>query len=350
MAVDFSNTLIVAISATALFDLAESENYLLQLLEQRPESAIKEFRDYMAARENEPLNIGAGYPLIKALLNLNRYCEDDTVQLPDIEAPLVEVVIVSKSSPDTGIQVLNAIREHKLNISRSAFISGSPISPYIKDFNIDLFLTTNREDAQQVADANICACAILDATPVNTYKLDTKQLRIAFDGDAVLFDDSGELLYKQKGLRAFHDREAQMRDLPIEKGPYAELLIKLSNLQERLPAGLQYSPIKIALVTARNAPADLRAIKTLREWGVNVDMAFFLGGLEKTAVLKTFAPHIFFDDSVKHIDAARSFVPTALVPYHSTSLLHANSYLTADKDASLLSFKPIQQPLFLVSH
>lgn len=100
--------------------------------------------------------------------------------------------------------------------------------------------------------------------PVNTYELDTDQLRIAFDGDAVLFDDSGELLYKQKGLRAFHDREIQMRDLPIEKGPYAELLIKLSNLQERLPAGLTYSPIKIALVTARNAPADLRAIKTLR--------------------------------------------------------------------------------------
>lgn len=350
MAVDFSNTLIVAISATALFDLAESKNHLLQLLEQHPKNAIKEFRDYMAARENEPLNIGAGYPLIKALLNLNRYCEDDATRTFDIEAPLVEVVIVSKSSPDTGIQVLNAIREHELNISRSAFISGSPVAPYIKDFNVDLFLTTNRDDAQQVADADICACAILDATPVNTYELDTKQLRIAFDGDAVLFDDSGELLYKQKGLRAFHDREAQMRDLPIEKGPYAELLIKLSNLQERLPAGLQYSPIKIALVTARNAPADLRAIKTLREWGVNVDMAFFLGGLEKTAVLKTFAPHIFFDDSVKHIDAARNFVPTALVPYHSTSLLHANSYSTAGKDASLLSFKPIHQPLFSVSH
>lgn len=350
MAVDFSNTLIVAISATALFDLAESENYLLQLLEQHPKSAIKDFRDYMALRENEPLNIGAGYPLIKALLNLNRYCKDEATGTFDIEAPLVEVVIVSKSSPDTGIQVLNAIREHELNISRSAFISGSPVAPYIKDFNVDLFLTTNRDDAQQVADADICACAILDATPVNTYELDTKQLRIAFDGDAVLFDDSGELLYKQKGLRAFHDREAQMRDLPIEKGPYAELLIKLSNLQERLPAGLQYSPIKIALVTARNAPADLRAIKTFREWGVNVDMAFFLGGLEKTSVLKTFAPHIFFDDSVKHIDAARNFVPTALVPYHSTSLLHANSYLIADKDASLLSFKPIHQPLFSVSH
>lgn len=350
MAVDFSNTLIVAISATALFDLTESESYLVQLLEQKPASAIKEFRDYMTERENDPLNIGAGYPLIKALLNLNNYCDNESVQDSEIEAPLVEVVIVSKSSPDTGIQVLNAILEHRLTISRSAFISGSPIAPYIEDFNVDLFLTTNREDAQQVADASICACAILDATPVNTYELDTNQLRIAFDGDAVLFDDSGELLYKQKGLRAFHDREIQMRDLPIEKGPYAELLIKLSSLQERLPVGLKYSPIKIALVTARNAPADLRAIKTLREWGVNVDMAFFLGGLEKTAVLKTFAPHIFFDDSIKHIDAARRFIPTALVPYHSTSLLHGDSYLTANEDAALLAFKPVERPLFAVHH
>ena len=341
MAVDFTNTLIVAISATALFDLSESENHLLELLEQRPDEAIKEFRDYMAERENDALTIGAGYPLIQALLNLNNYCDSCGNSNSAIQTPLVEVVIVSKSSPDTGIQVLNAIRTHGLNISRSAFISGSSVAPYIDDFNVDLFLTTNRNDAQQIADADICACAILDATPVNTYKLDTKQLRIAFDGDAVLFDDSGELLYKQKGLQAFHDREAELRDLPIEKGPYAELLIKLSKLQQRLPAQVQHCPIKIALVTARNAPADLRAIKTLRAWGVNVDMAFFLGGLEKTSVLKTFAPHIFFDDSINHIDAARNYMPTALVPYHSTSLLHTNNYSRVDKKASLLSFNSI---------
>ena len=126
MAVDFSNTLIVAISATALFDLSESENHLAQLLKQRPLTAVKEFRDYMAERENDPLTIGAGYPLIKALLNLNNYYN----QLTDanINTPLVEVVIISKSSPDTGIQVLNAIREHELNISRSAFISGSLVA------------------------------------------------------------------------------------------------------------------------------------------------------------------------------------------------------------------------------
>lgn len=345
MAVDFSNTLIVAISATALFDLTESENYLLQLLSERPNSAVKEFRDYMMHREEESLNIGAGYPLIKALLNLNTYCEKQGTSYSNQTAPLVEVVIVSKSSPDTGIQVLNAIREQGLNISRSAFISGNSVAPYIADFKVDLFLTTNRDDAQQVTDAQICACAILDATPVNTYQLDTDQLRIAFDGDAVLFDDSGELLYKQKGLQAFHDREAEMRDMPIEKGPYAELLIKLSGLQARLPTRVNYSPIIIALVTARNAPADLRAIKTLRTWGVDVDMAFFLGGLEKTAVLKTFAPHIFFDDSVKHIDAARCFMPTALVPYHSESLLYGNSDVNAENKVSSLTFTPATSTL-----
>lgn len=324
MAIDLSNTLIVAISATALFDLTESENYLDTLIQQDPLTAADKFRDYMKAREEEPLAIGAGYPLIEALLNLNG-CDQTGEQNYETQAPLVEVVIISKSSPDTGIRVLNAIRRRGLCITRSAFISGSPVADYIADFKVDLFLTTNREDAQQVADASICACAILDATPVNTYELDTDQLRIAFDGDAVLFDDSGELLYKQKGLKAFHDREAQMSNLPIEKGPYADLLIKLSLLQKRLPTTLVKSPICIALVTARNAPADLRAIKTLREWGVNVDMAFFLGGLEKTAVLKSFAPHIFFDDSIQHIDAARSSVPSALVPYHSSSLLHSPS-------------------------
>ena len=329
MAIDLTNTLIVAISASALFDLSEHEAYLQALVSEDDLSAVDKFRAYMWERENEPLDKGAGYPLIQALLHLNG-CTEKSERDYKNRSPLVEVVIVSKSSPDMGIQVLNAIRSHGLCISRSAFISGSSVVDYIADFNVDLFLTTNREDAQQVADAKVCACAILDATPVNTFELDTDQLRIAFDGDAVLFDDSGELLYKQQGLKAFHDREAQMSDLPIEKGPYAELLIKLSNLQQRLPISVDNSPIQIALVTARNAPADLRAIKTLRQWGVNVDMAFFLGGLEKTAVLKSFAPHIFFDDSIQHIEAAKDFVPTALVPYNSTSELYEHNWKPVD--------------------
>ncbi len=327
MPVNFTNTLIVAISATALFDLSESEAYRERLVQADPATADDKFRAYMQGLENEPLSVGAGYPLIRALLNLNQF--DNAKDYQD-ESPLVEVVIVSKSSPETGIRVLNAIKSHGLNITRSAFISGASVAPFIADFKVDLFLTTNRDDAQAVTDADICACAILDATPVNTYELDTDQLRIAFDGDAVLFDDSGELLYKQQGLKAFHDREAKLADMPIDKGSYADLLIKLSKLQQTLPTHLPKSPMQIALVTARNAPADLRAIKTLRQWGVSVDMAFFLGGLEKTAVLKTFAPHIFFDDSIKHIESARPFVPTALVPYHSTSGLHDKVWRKAE--------------------
>lgn len=322
MAVDFSDTLIVAISATALFNLEHAETALAQFIQKDEQTAFQHFARYMQAHENDPLEKGTGYPLIEALLNLNHY--QDPKEYHD-ESPFVEVVVVSKSTPDLGIQVLNAIRTHKLGITRSAFISGADIAEYIKDFEVDLFLTTNKEDAQRVTDSKVCACAILDATPVNTIELDSRQLRIAFDGDAVLFDDSGELVFKQQGLQAFHERENQMADLPIDKGPYADFLIKLSALQKKLPYDTHdstHNPIRIALVTARNAPADMRAIKTLREWGVSVDLAFFLGGIEKTRVLKTFAPHIFFDDSIKHIDAAKSVVPSALVPYHSTSLLN----------------------------
>lgn len=331
MAVNFSNTLIVAISATALFDLKEAETILQTFIHEDAATASLRFSEYMKSVENEPLQKGTGYPLIEALLNLNKF--QDPKDYHD-ESPFVEVVIVSKSTPDLGIQILNAIRAHGLGITRSAFISGASVADYIDDFDVDLFLTTNVDDAQAVTDARLCACALLDATPVETLSLDTGQLRIAFDGDAVLFDDSGELIFKQEGLEAFHHREAQMADLPIDKGPYADFLIKLSALQRNLPHDTldsTHNPIRIALVTARNAPADMRAIKTLRTWGVNVDLAFFLGGLEKTRVLQTFAPHIFFDDSIKHINAAKSVVPSALVPYHSSSLL--NQHHTPNQEA-----------------
>ena len=321
MSVDFSNTLIVAVSATALFDLSESERFFQQALTEDPETAIDKFRSYMIERENDPLQTGTGYPLIKALLNLNHHCAADD-KGEGIAAPMVEVVIMSKNSPDTGIQVLNALRSHGLPISRSAFTSGEGVADYVADFKVDLFLTTNHDDAQQVTDAGVCACAILDAPPIDMKELDTNQLRIAFDGDAVLFDEAGELLSRQQGLKAFHDYEAKMSDVPMNKGPYADFLIKLSKLQKRLPAKIKHPPIQIALVTARNAPADVRAIKTLRDWGVNVDLAFFLGGLDKRHVLQTFAPHIFFDDSIHNYESAKGVVPSGLVPYSSKSKLY----------------------------
>lgn len=334
MSIDFSNTLIVAVSATALFDLSESENYFNQALADDPTTAIDKFRAYMIERENDPLQTGTGYPLIKALLNLNNHCPPEDT---GIATPLVEVVIMSKNSPDTGIQVLNALRSHGLPISRSAFTSGEGVADYVADFKVDLFLTTNHDDAQQVTDAGVCACAILDAPPIDMKELDTDQLRIAFDGDAVLFDEAGELLSRQQGLKAFHDYEAKMSDIPMNKGPYADFLIKLSKLQQRLPSKLTHPPIQIALVTARNAPADLRAIKTLRNWGVSVDLAFFLGGLDKKHVLQTFAPHIFFDDSINNYESAKTVVPSGLVPYRTQSKL----YVKKDGDIAAKNFVEI---------
>lgn len=321
MSVDFSNTLIVAVSATALFDLSESEQFFQTALSDDPDTAVDKFRRYMIERENDPLQTGTGYPLIKALLNLNRHLPQ-TETLNEVMTPMVEVVIMSKNSPDTGIQVLNAIRSYGLPITRSAFTSGEGVADYVSDFKVDLFLTTNHDDAQQVTDAGVCACAILDAPPIDMKELDTEQLRIAFDGDAVLFDEAGELLSQTKGLKAFHDYEAKMSDIPMNKGPYADFLIKLSKLQQRLPSKPKHPPIQIALVTARNAPADLRAIKTLREWGVSVDLAFFLGGLDKKHALQTFAPHIFFDDSINNYESAKNVVPSGLVPYRSKSKLY----------------------------
>jgi 5'-nucleotidase len=158
----------------------------------------------------------------------------------------------------------------------------------------------------------------------------TDQVRIAFDGDAVLFSDDSELVYRTQGLAEFQSVEDAQQDKPLEEGPYAALLKKLSKLQERLPGRVEFSPVRIAIVTSRSSPAELRVIKTLRQWGVYVDEAFFLGGVNKTEVLKAFKPHIFFDDQDIHLDPASRIVPAGKVPYLSSSRLHQDRDESAD--------------------
>ena len=148
------------------------------------------------------------------------------------------------------------------------------------------------------------------------------QVRIAFDGDAVLFDDASELVFKFEGIDQFHTNEDSRQDEPLSDGPYAILLRKLSRLQGRLPLMVEFSPVRIAIVTARSSPAEMRVIKTLRHWGVYVNEIFFLGGVEKTAVVKAFKAHIFFDDKDLHLDRAARFIPAGKVPYRSDSLLN----------------------------
>jgi len=314
LAYSLENTLVIGISATALFDLSEADKLYRDEFKKNPDTAIDIYRELMLQTEDIPLEQGIAYPLINALLHLNKYQKKG-------ETPLVEVVVMSRNSPDTGVRVLNSIRKMGLNITRSAFTAGKSSAAYLEAFDVDLFLTTNEIDAQKVTDEKICACAVL-STPT-TYKpnLDVNQVRIAFDGDAVLFNESSELLYKEKGMEAFHENEDKSQNIPMDEGPFANFLKKLAKLQERLPMKMEFSPVRIALVTARNAPSDIRVIKTLRQWGVYVDEAFFLGGIEKSKILKSFNAHIFFDDQEIHLKNSSLVVPSGKVLYPSASKL-----------------------------
>ncbi|MCH9848582.1 MAG: 5'-nucleotidase [Betaproteobacteria bacterium] len=315
MALDLSNTLVVGISATALFDLGEADRLFQERLKVDVEKAVIEYRQYMLARESEPLLNGTGMPLIRALLELNKFHQKD-------EAPLVEVVVMSRNSPETGVRVFNNIRKLGLKISRHAFTGGESVADYIEAFDVDLFLTTNLKDAQKVMDAGKCAVALLKEPPKDIEQLPSDQVRIAFDGDAVLFDESSELIFKSKGLDEFQQNEDLQQHVPMLEGPYASFLQKLAKLQSRLPFGVEMSPIRLAIVTARSAPAEMRVINTLRHWGVYVNEVFFLGGLNKAAILKAFKPHIFFDDQDLHIETASKLVPAGKVPYKTDSLLN----------------------------
>jgi len=318
MSFDLSNTFVIGISATALFDMAESDDLFRKLMLEDPDQAIQQYRDYMLEHEDEPLQAGTGFPLVKALLELNRFKKAG-------DAPLVEVVVMSRNSPETGLRVLNTIRDKKQGISsitRSAFTAGETVTDYLDAFDVDLFLTTNVDDAQKVIDSKACAAAILKEPPKSKVQIPEGQVRFVFDGDAVLFSDESELVYKTQGMQAFHDNEDQQQDVPMNDGPYANLLRKLSTLQDRLPMRQELSPLRIAIVTARNSPSEMRVIKTLRAWKVYVDEAFFLGGVGKAKVLEAFKPHIFFDDQDVHLDEAAGIVPSGKVPYLSESKLN----------------------------
>ncbi|MBU2509994.1 5'-nucleotidase [bacterium] len=314
MPINLSETFVVGISATALFDLSEADRVFRTKLAEDPVTAVHEYRKYMHEHESEPLKDGTGMPLVKALLNLNSHQRDN-------ELPIVEVVVMSRNSPETGYRVLSEIRRRGLNISRSAFTAGESSVDYLGAFYVDLFLTTNEEDAQRVIDSNVCATAIVKAPPRSNKHLANNQVRFAFDADAVIFNEDSEIVNQTKGLPAFHENEDREQDVPLQKGPHANLLMKLSKIQERLSGRAVVSPVKLAIMTARNSPAEMRVIKTLRSWNVNVDEAFFLGGLQKSRFLKAFKPHIFFDDQDFHLDPAAGDVPSAKVLYPSSSLL-----------------------------
>ncbi len=298
MAYDLENRLVIGVSSRALFDLTvENEIFRTQ--------GVEAYCSYQVEHEKELLKPGNGFRLIEALLNINKITGQEE---------RVEVIIMSHNSPDTSLRVFNSIAHYGLDISRAVLASGASLAPYLEAFHTDLYLSADEEDVQAAIDCGIAA-GIICCDEIKTYndQKEISQIRIAFDGDAVLFSDESEQIYRKEGLEAFEENERLQAENPLKQGPFARFLKTISNIQKEFPP--EQAPIRTALVTARSAPAHERVIRTLRAWNVRIDEAFFLGGITKRDVLKAFGAHIFFDDQAVHTAPASEVVPSARVPY-----------------------------------
>lgn len=296
-----ADPLIVAISSRTLFDLEDSH----ALFERE---GIDAYARFQRSHEEDVLEPGVAFPLVRKLLALNEGAPP--------EAPRVEVILISRNSADTGLRIFNSIAHHGLAIRRAAFSNGAAPYPYIRPFGADLFLSTHGEDVRAALSAGIAAATLLPgASRGRAATLQPcDQLRIAFDGDAVIFDDEGERVSREGGLAAFAAHERAHAGEPLSGGPFRGFLDALHRLQAAFPTGPD-APIRTALVTARSVPAHERVIRTLREWGIRLDEALFLGGRPKGPFLEAFGADIFFDDSEHNIVSARGHVAAGHVPH-----------------------------------
>lgn len=298
MPVTFDGKLVIAISSTALFDLAESHSIY-------ENKGLDAYAQYQIEHENEILKPGVAFNLVRKLLKINEGKNN----------PLVEVILLSRNSADTGLRVFNSIQHYKLGIIRAVFSSGESPYSYIQAFGSHLFLSTHIEDVQKTLEAGYAAATIMPSAATNN---ESEELRIAFDGDSVIFSDEAERIYQEKGLEAFASSEAKNAETPLAGGPFKAFLRALHKIQQSFPD--KTCPIRTALVTARSAPSHERVIKTLRHWNVRLDEAIFLGGLAKGEFLRAFKADFFFDDQRGHCESATSSqVASAHVPHGVTN-------------------------------
>ena len=299
MAAQTDNRLIVAISSRALFDLSESHAVY-------EAGGVEAYQQHQVSHEDDLLQPGVAFELTRKLLRLN-----------DVGHQHVEVVLLSRNSADTGLRVFNAISHYKLGITRAVFTSGRDTSRYVPALGTHLFLSADPEDVRHALESGYAAATIVprlgyDRSGSPAAPADD-ELRIAFDGDAVLFSDEAERVFQAQGLDAFSASEARAAGTPLGGGPFKNFLAALHRIQTDFPRNQQ--PIRTALVTARSAPAHERVIRTLRAWGVRIDEALFLGGLDKAEFLRAFGADIFFDDQRRHVESASRVVPSGHVPH-----------------------------------
>ncbi|GAB3107397.1 5'-nucleotidase [Aestuariicella hydrocarbonica] len=287
--------LVIAISSRALFDLGDSHEVF-------EAEGLEAYSRYQIDHENDVLTPGDAFFVVQKLLHLNDQLEGE---------PRVEVILLSRNSADTGLRVFNSIEHYGLKISRAAFCGGESPYRYVSAFGCHLFLSTDADDVKHALDHGIAAATLMASKTRSDHG---DQLRFAFDGDAVLFSDESERVFKQHGLDAFTEKEKADARKPLSGGPFKEFLAALQSLQKEFAHDL-VPPIRTALVTARSAPAHERVIRTLRAWDIRIDESLFLGGMDKGKFLKAYGADVFFDDQKSHCDSARGHVATGHVPH-----------------------------------
>jgi len=311
MPYSLENRLVIGVASSAMFDLSASDSVFRR-------SGEADYRKYQEENINIPLEKGNAFSFVRRLLSLNDLSPDP------IGDPLVEVVLLSRNDPDTGLRVMKSIEHHQLGISRAIFMQGQSPYAYIPALNISLFLSGNMPDVAQAIKLGYPAGHVLDSAIIDDDE--DKNLRIAFDFDGVLADDESEtVMQTTRDLAKFHAYETRNVMQPHNPGPLKEFLVRISKIQhaeeDRKISEPSYSNrLRVSIVTARNAPSHERALTTLKSWGVMANDAFFLGGIEKGKVLQVLRPHIFFDDQSTHLISASSVVPSVHIPFGITNI------------------------------
>lgn len=306
MPYDLESRLVVGVASSAVFDLRESDEVFRR-------DGEEQYRRYQEEKLNEPLGKGIAFSFIRRLLSLNDLSDDP------VNDPLVEVILLSRNDPDTGMRVMKSIAHHELGMTRAIFMQGMAPYEYIPALSISLFLSANASDVRAAIAANLPAGQVLDSAIVDD--VNDSGLRIAFDFDGVLADDESEsVMHKTQDLSKFHEHEVEKNNQPLGPGPLQKFLIRVAKIQSIEEAKRKADPsyknrLRISLVTARNAPSHERALNTLKSWGVMPNDAFFLGGIDKKKVLGVMKPHIFFDDQSGHLAGAATVAPSVHIPF-----------------------------------
>ena len=294
MAYDLQDKLVIAISSRALFSL-EEENSIFD------KEGVEAYYNYQLSRVDDLLSKGSAFKFVQNLLAINKKFDNK----------LIEVIILSRNNAATGLRIGRSIEHYNLDIERTGWTAGTPVSRYLDAFKVDLFLSVHPQDVEEAVNSGVAAATILPHTPITSEESDI--VKIAFDGDAVLFGDESERIYQEEGLEAFIEHERENAKHPLSQGPFFKFLKTISEIQDKFP--MERSPIRTALVTARNFSTHERVLGTLEGWGVRVDEAFFQGGVQKYEVVKAFGADIFFDDQDTHLVHTSKETPSAKVPY-----------------------------------